>query len=55
MEISTLLLVNRLFTQACRLQIFGLKDILLSQEQINDFDHEMDRRETKNGEESKTD
>jgi phosphate:Na+ symporter len=54
MEISTLLLVNRLFTQACRLQIFGLKDILLSQEQINDFDREMDRRETKNGEESKT-
>jgi phosphate:Na+ symporter len=54
MEISTLLLVNRLFTQACRLQIFSLKDILLSQEQIIDFDREMDRRETKNGEESKT-
>ncbi|MBN1831499.1 MAG: Na/Pi cotransporter family protein [Deltaproteobacteria bacterium] len=43
MEISTLLLVNRLFTQACRLQIFSLKDILLSQEQISDFDREMDR------------
>jgi len=55
MEISTLLLVNRLFTQACRLQIFSLKDILLSLEQISDFDREMDRRETKNGEESKTD
>jgi phosphate:Na+ symporter len=54
-EISTLLLVNRLFTQACRLQIFSLKDILLSQEQISNFDREMDRRETKNGEESKTD
>jgi phosphate:Na+ symporter len=52
MEISTLLLVNRLFTQACRLQIFSLKDILLSQEQINDFDREMDRRETKDVEES---
>jgi phosphate:Na+ symporter len=55
MEISTLLLVNRLFTQACRLQIFSLKDILLSQEQISDFDREMDRRETKNGEEPNTD
>ncbi len=43
MEISTLLLVNRLFTQACRLQIFSLKDLLLSQEQISDFDREMDR------------
>jgi phosphate:Na+ symporter len=42
-EISTLLLVNRLFTQACRLQIFSLKDILLSQEQISNFDREMDR------------
>jgi phosphate:Na+ symporter len=47
MDISTLLLVNRLFTQACRLQIFSLKDILLSQEQISDFDWEMDRREDK--------
>jgi phosphate:Na+ symporter len=47
MEISTLLLVNRLFTQACRLQIFSLKDILLSQEQVNDFDREMDRKEAK--------
>ena len=54
MEISTLLLVNRLFTQACRLQIFSIKDLLLSQEQINDFDREMDRRETKNAEESQT-
>ncbi len=53
MEISTLLLVNRLFTQACRLQIFSIKDVLLSQEQISDFDKEMDRRETKNAEESK--
>ena len=43
MEISTLLLVNRLFTQACRLQIFSLKDLLLSQEQISEFDREMDR------------
>jgi phosphate:Na+ symporter len=55
METSTLLLVNRLFTQACRLQIFSLKDILLSQEQINDFDREMDRRDTRNGEAPKTD
>ena len=42
MEIASLLLVNRLFTQACRLQVFGLKDLLLSPEQINDFDRAMD-------------
>jgi phosphate:Na+ symporter len=44
-EISSLLLVNRLFTQACRLQIFTLKDLLLSPEQINDFDRAMDIKE----------
>ena len=42
MEIASLLLVNRLFTQACRLQVFGTKDLLLSPEQINDFDRAMD-------------
>ena len=42
MDISTLLLVNRLFTQACRLQVFSLKDLLLSQEQINNFDRALD-------------
>lgn len=42
MEIASLLLVNRLFTQACRLEVYGLKDLLLSPEQINDFDRAMD-------------
>ena len=45
MEISSLLLVNRLFTQACRMQIFSMKDLLLSQEQINDFDRALDMKE----------
>jgi phosphate:Na+ symporter len=40
-----MLLVNRLFTQACRLQIFSLKDLLLSQEQINNFDRALDMKE----------
>ena len=44
MEISSLLLVNRLFTQACRMQIYGMKDLLLSQEQINEFDRAMDMK-----------
>jgi phosphate:Na+ symporter len=42
MDISSLLLVNRLFTQACRLQVFSLKDLLLTQEQINNFDRALD-------------
>nr|MBF0222982.1 Na/Pi cotransporter family protein [Desulfobulbaceae bacterium] len=45
MEISSLLLVNRLFNQACRLQVFSLKDLLLSQEQISDFDKALDMKE----------
>ena len=45
LEISSLLLVNRLFTQACRLQIFSLKDLLLSQEQTNNFDRALDMKE----------
>ncbi|MDA3970454.1 MAG: Na/Pi symporter [Desulfobulbaceae bacterium] len=44
MDISSLLLVNRLFTQSCRLQIFSLKDLLLTQEQINDFDRALDMK-----------
>jgi phosphate:Na+ symporter len=44
MEIASLLLVNRLFTQACRLQVFGMKDLFLSHEQINDFDRAMDMK-----------
>lgn len=45
MEIASLLLVNRLFTQSCRLQIFGLKDLLLTQGQVSDFDRALDMKE----------
>jgi phosphate:Na+ symporter len=45
MEIASLLLANRLFTQACRLQVFGLKDLLLSQPQVLDFDRALDMKE----------
>ena len=45
LEISSLLLVNRLFTQACRMQIFSMKDLLLSQDQINNFDRALDMKE----------
>jgi phosphate:Na+ symporter len=45
MEIASLLLVNRLFTQSCRMQIYSMKDLLLSQEQVNNFDLAMDAKE----------
>ncbi|MBW2501303.1 MAG: Na/Pi cotransporter family protein [Deltaproteobacteria bacterium] len=45
LEISSMLLVNRLFTQGCRLQIFSLKDLLLSQALISNFDHALDMKE----------
>jgi phosphate:Na+ symporter len=45
MEIASLLLVNRLFTQACRMQVFGLKDLLLTQAQVSDFDRALDMKE----------
>ena len=54
MEIASLLLVNRLFTQACRLQVFGIKDLLLSPEQINDFDRAMDVKDILDAEKAKT-
>lgn len=38
LDLSTLFLVNRLFTQACRMLIFSMKDVLLSQEKTIDFD-----------------
>jgi len=44
MDISSLLLVNRLFTQSCRLQVFSLKDLLLTQEQINHFDRALEMK-----------
>ncbi|HBI16033.1 MAG TPA: sodium:phosphate symporter [Desulfobulbaceae bacterium] len=53
MEIASLLLVNRLFTQACRLQVFGMKDLLLSHEQINDFDRAMDVKDIMDEEKAK--
>lgn len=54
MEIASLLLVNRLFTQACRLEIFGLKDLLLNPEQIYAFDHAMDAKDLMDEESEKT-
>ena len=53
-EISSLLMVNRLFSQACRMQIFSTKDLFLSQEQINDFDRAMDIKEIINERKSKS-
>lgn len=38
MEIASLLLVNRLFNQSARMQIFSLKDLLLAEDQIILFD-----------------
>jgi phosphate:Na+ symporter len=46
LEISSLLMANRLFSQSCRLQIFALKDLLLKEKEISDFDRAMDAKET---------
>lgn len=54
MEIASLLLVNRLFTQSCRLQVFGLKDLLLSPDQIADFDRAMDVKDMLDEESAET-
>jgi phosphate:Na+ symporter len=51
-EIASLLLVNRLFTQSCRMQIYCLKDLLLAQEQINSFDRAMDMKVSPDAEKS---
>ena len=53
MEIASLLLVNRLFTQSCRMQIYSMKDLLLSQEQIDSFDRVMDAKEIMDAEKKK--
>ena len=37
-ELSTLILVNRLFTQACRMMIFSAKDLLLKSDEAAAFD-----------------
>lgn len=42
MEIASLILVNRLFTQALRMQIYSIKDLLLTPEQIKAFDVALD-------------
>ena len=54
MEIASLLLVNRLFTQACRLEVFALKDLFLTPEQISDFDKAMDVKDIMDEESAKT-
>ncbi|MFC1857122.1 Na/Pi cotransporter family protein [Thermodesulfobacteriota bacterium] len=53
-EIASLLLVNRLFTQSCRMHIFSVKDLLLSQEQIHNFDRAMDMKEIPDAEKAKS-
>jgi len=53
MEIASLLLVNRLFTQSCRMQIYGMKDLLLSQELVHNFDRAMDIKEIMDTEKKK--
>ncbi len=42
LDLSTLFLVNRLFTQACRMLIFSMKDVLLSHEKTIAFDKEVE-------------
>ncbi|MFC1883307.1 Na/Pi cotransporter family protein [Thermodesulfobacteriota bacterium] len=53
MEIASLLMVNRLFTQSCRMQIYSMKDLLLSQEQVDNFDRAMDIKEVMDAEKKK--
>ena len=52
MGIPVLVMVNRLFTQSRRMQIFCLKDLLLSQEQINSFDRAMEMKVSPDAEKS---
>ena len=54
LEIASLLMANRLFSQSCRLQVFALKDLLLTEEEIHDFDHAMDMKELLDEEQTKT-
>lgn len=44
MEIASLLLVNRLFNQSFRMQVFSLKDLLLSEEQATMFDKAIENK-----------
>lgn len=45
LEIASLLMANRLFSQSSRLLVFALKDLLLSEKEIYEFDHAMDMKE----------
>lgn len=45
LEIASLLMANRLFSQSSRLLVFALKDLLLSEKEIYEFDHAMDIKE----------
>ena len=54
LEIASLLMANRLFSQSCRLQVFALKDLLLSEKEIHEFDHAMDMKELLDEEQVKT-
>ncbi len=54
MDISSLLLVNRLFTQSCRLQVFSLKDLLLTREQVDNFDRALDMKTIMENEKTKS-
>ena len=42
LDLSTLFLVNRLFTQACRMFIFSIKDLVLTREDAGNFDKAME-------------
>ena len=44
-EIASLLMANRLFSQCCRLQVFALKDLLLTEKEIQEFDRAMDMKD----------
>ncbi|NTW88492.1 MAG: hypothetical protein HGB26_05070, partial [Desulfobulbaceae bacterium] len=47
MEIASLLLVNRLFNQSFRMQVFSLKDLLLTEEQAIMFDKAIETKPKK--------
>ncbi|MCI5140501.1 MAG: Na/Pi cotransporter family protein [Candidatus Electrothrix sp. ATG1] len=53
LEISSLLMANRLFSQSCRLQTFALKDLLLREKEIIEFDQAMEMKELLDEEQGK--
>ena len=53
LAIASLLLVKRLFAQSYRMQIYGMKDLLLSQEPVNNVDRAMDIKESMDAENKK--